>query len=283
MKVSIGVWVLCNFVDMTVATTYNFLFEGNRLAYRKQGTGASVLLALHGFGQSSLAYKSFNTLAGNQFTVFSLDLFFHGNSQYVGRELLTKTDWQRLIDAFLQSQNIQRFSLAGFSLGGRFALVIVEAFAHRLDQLILIAPDGITRNGWYSLATNSGVGRRLFRYLLRHLPMLTAIGHTMTRLGLLNRTVMRFAEISLGTVEQRDLVYRSWTQFRLIHPDLKVISDLLNSHPVQVRFFTGAFDRLVPGTYIFPLTKRLRHYELTVFKTGHNHLTELAAEKLSQK
>ena len=222
-------------------------------------------------------------MAGNQFTVFAMDLFSHGNSQYVSRELLTKTDWQRLIGAFLQSQDIQRFSLVGFSLGGRFALATVEAFADRLDQLILIAPDGITRNGWYSLATNSGVGRRLFRYLLRHLPMLTAIGHTMTRLGLLNRTVMRFAEISLGTVEQRDLVYRSWTQFRLIHPDLNAIGSLLTTYPVQVRFFTGAFDRLVPGTYILPLTKRLRQYELTIFKTGHNHLIELAAEKLSQK
>ena len=155
---------------MTVATTYNFLFEGNRLAYRRYGTGESVLIAFHGFGQSSQVYKSFNTLAGNQFTVFAMDLFSHGNSQYVSRELLTKTDWQRLIGAFLQDQTIQRFSLAGFSLGGRFALATVEAFADRLDQLILIAPDGITRNGWYSLATNSGAGRRLFRYLLRDLP-----------------------------------------------------------------------------------------------------------------
>ncbi|CAN5589082.1 hypothetical protein BH09BAC4_BH09BAC4_10720 [soil metagenome] len=268
---------------MTVTTTYNFLFEGNRLSYQKQGTGRSMLLAFHGFGQSSLAYKSFNSLAGNQFTVFAIDLFFHGNSQYVSRKLLTKSDWQRLIGAFLQDQSIHRFSLIGFSLGGRFALATVEAFADRLDQLILIAPDGITRNGWYSLATNSGVGRWLFRYLLRHLPMLTAIGHTMTQLGLLNRTVMRFAEISLGTSEQRDLVYRSWTQFRLIHPSLKTIDNLLDTYPVQVRFFTGAFDRLVPGTYISPLTKRLRHYELTVFKTGHNHLIELTAEKLSQE
>ncbi|GAB4036475.1 alpha/beta fold hydrolase [Spirosoma jeollabukense] len=268
---------------MTGATTYNFLFEGNRLAYRKQGTGASMLLAFHGFGQSSLAYKPFNSLAGSQFTVFAIDLFFHGNSQYVSCNLLTKTDWQRLIGAFLQAHDIHHFSLVGFSLGGRFALATVEAFADRLDQLILIAPDGITRNGWYRLATNSGVGRRLFRYLLRHLPMLTTIGHTLTQLSLLNRTVMRFAEMSLGTSEQRDLVYQSWTQFRLIHPDLKTISKLLNTYPVRVRFFTGAFDRLVPGTYISPLTKQLRHYELTIFKTGHNHLIELTAEKLVQK
>ena len=170
----------------------------------------------------------------------------------------------------------------GFSLGGRFALTAVEAFADRLDELILIAPDGITRTVWYRLATTTDAGRCLFRWVLRHLLAFNQIGHALVGIGLLNRTAMRFAELSLSTTKQRLLVYTVWTQFRLITPHLKTVSALLNQHQVRLQFFTGAFDRIVPGTYILPLANRLQRYELTVLKTGHNHLIELTAEELGE-
>lgn len=260
-----------------------FEFEGHRIAFRTRGSGPASLLAFHGFGQDSQVFEPVTDRLGDAFTIYSLDLFFHGNSQYGGSHLLTKTDWQRLIDAFLERQQIKRFSLMGFSLGGRFALTTTEFFADRIDQLILIAPDGITQSQWYRAGTSSALGRWLFRYVLRHLSILKYVGHALTRLGLLNRTAMRFAEISLGTPEQRALVYDTWTRFRLIRPDLNCLGRLLNTESVRTRFFTGAFDRLVPGGFILPLTKRLRQYELTVLQTGHTHLIELAAVELAQR
>lgn len=266
---------------MTAADDVLFFdYEGNRLAYRKIGHGPATLVAFHGFGQNGRVFYPLDETVGHRFTVFAIDLFFHGGSQYVGGQLLTKTDWQRLLGAFLETQRIGRFSLMGFSLGGRFALTVVEAFADRLDQLILIAPDGIIRSVWYRLATATNGGRWLFQYGLRQLSAFNQIGHTLVRVGLLNRTAMRFAELSLSTSAQRALVYAVWTQFRLITPDINAVSALLNRHLVRVRLFTGAFDRIVPGTYMLPLTDQLQRYELTVLKTGHNHLIELTAEEL---
>lgn len=119
--------------------------------------------------------------------------------------------------------------------------------------------------------------------MLRRLPLLHTIGHGLVRLNLLNRTAMRFAEISLATSQQRDLIYQTWTQFRLIRPDLVAVSSQLNAQLVRVHLFAGAFDRIVPGWYVLPLTDRLRRYELTLLKTGHNHLIELAGKHLAQR
>ena len=94
---------------------------------------------------------------------------------------------------------------------------------------------------------------------------------------------MRFAELSLSTSNQRALVYTVWTQFRLIASDINTVSALLNQYTVRVQFFVGAFDRIIPGTYILPLIDQLQRYELTALKTGHNHLIELTAEKLSEE
>lgn len=265
---------------MITTEVRTFQFENSQVSYRKYGCGSKVLLAFHGFGQTNAAFACMEAYCGELFTIFALDLFFHGSSHYVGDSILSKSTWNRLLDAFLQTHRIHRFSLMGFSLGGRFALTSVEHVADQLDQLILIAPDGITRNGWYRLATGSRLGRALFRYGLRHLSVLHWLGQSMIQIGMVNRSLLRFAELSLSTPEQRTLAYQSWTQFRLIRPDLKAIAHILHKSTIRVQFFTGAADRIVPGNYILPLTKRLRQYELTVLPTRHTRLVELAAEQL---
>lgn len=266
---------------MTATNVHLFDFNGNQIAYRKFGYGPATLLAFHGFGQSSQIYWSIERRLGRQFTIFALDLFFHGSSRYTGSQLLTKTDWSELLTAFLNEQRIARFSVMGFSLGGRFALVTAENFASRLDQLILIAPDGITYNFWYSLATGSSPGRRFFRYMLEHLFVLNRLGYILIRFGLLDQSIIRFVDARLNSPHHREQIYQTWTHFRHIRPDLACISKDLNTYPIRTHFFTGAFDQLVPGTYILPLAKRLRHYTLTVLKTGHNRLIELAVDALS--
>ncbi len=266
---------------MTVASEVLFFdFGGHRLAYRLIGHGPSVLIAFHGFGQDGRVFCSLNETSDDRFTIVAIDLFFHGHSQYTSDQLLTKTGWQTLMGAFLANRHIHTFSLLGFSLGGRFALALVEAFADRIQQLILIAPDGITRSIWYRLGTTTPLGRWVLRYGLRHLSVLNHVGHALVRMGLLNRTAMRFAELSLSTAAQRKLVYNVWTRFRHIYPDIPGVAALLNHCPVRVRFFTGAFDRIVPGTYIGPLKNCLHHYELTVLKTGHTHLIDLTMRAL---
>ena len=259
-----------------------FDYEGNRLAYRKVGHGPTIVIAFHGFGQSSQVFGPVNQLIGHQYTVVAIDLFLHGGSLYRAGNLLTKPYWHRLMGAFLEVGRINRFSLMGFSLGGRFALATAEAFADRLDELILIAPDGITYSTWYQLATKTNVGQRLFGYGLRHLSTLNQLGHALVWLGILNRTIMRFAELSLSTTRQRALVYAVWTQFRLIDSNIAEVATLLNHHLVQVRFFLGAFDQIIPGAYMLPLTNKLQRYELTVLRAGHNHLIELTAVELSR-
>ncbi len=263
---------------MTTASSVQFFdCHRGRVAFRVFGNGPAILLAFHGFGQDGRAYKPFQNQSDNSFTIYAIDLFLHGKAQLTDGPLLTKADWQQLIRDFLLAQGIDRFSLMGFSLGGRFALTTLEAFADRIDQLWLIAPDGITRSFWYRLATQSSTGRWLFRYTLRHLSVLNRVGHALVRAGLLNRTAMRFAELSLATPQQRQLVYDAWTQFRHIRPNIDAVATVLNSFPVHVRFFTGAFDRIVPGHYILLLTDRLQQYDLTVLKTGHTHLIERVA------
>ncbi|GAB3912484.1 hypothetical protein GCM10028803_55840 [Larkinella knui] len=245
----------------------------------KLSNGPVPLLAFHGIGQDHRAFEPLAQQLEGRYAMYAFDLFFHGSqSAPASDDVLTKQRFQEIIQAFLHQHSIERFAVIGFSMGGRFALATAEAFPQQTTELILLAPDGITISPWYRIATQSGLGRRLFRYFLQHMPLFHRFGQVFLSVGLINRSVLRFAESTLATVEQRKSVYNSWVYFRKLHFNLSELSELLNNHPVRVRFFAGYFDQVLPVSYIKPLSRRLHAYELTVLKTGHNRLIEKVAK-----
>ncbi|MCY7356071.1 MAG: alpha/beta hydrolase [Rudanella sp.] len=244
------------------------------------------MLCFHGIGQNGLAYEPFGAALASTFTVYSFDLFYHGQSSglhgntYQPNEALTPDHWAAILTAFLDEKNIDRFSVTGFSMGGVFAFATAQRFAARLDQLWLLAPDGITTNAWYSFATGSGFGRGVFRFFLNHLSLLRGVSNTLVRLGLIDRSLVRFAQSTLATPEQRERVYRSWIAFRPLRPHLDSLLETLNEHPIRVRVFLGQFDRVLPREAVEPLLQRLPTCELVMLKVGHNGLVEAVAQSM---
>lgn len=245
----------------------------------KLSDGPVPLLAFHGIGQNHRVFEPLARALEGRYSVYAFDLFFHGTPPVsTSDDVLTKQRYREIILVFLQQHQIERFSVIGFSMGGRFALATAEAFSQRIQELILLAPDGITISPWYRLATSTGWGRRLFRYVLKHMPVLHRLGQFFSSTGLINRSVLRFAESTLATPEQRESVYNAWVYFRKLYFDHRKLSKLLNNQPIRTRFFVGYFDQVLPVSFIAPLTRRLQSYELTVLKTGHNRLIEKVAK-----
>ena len=247
----------------------------------KLSNGPVPLLAFHGIGQDHRVFKPLAQQLEGRYAVYAFDLFFHGSQPApASDDVLTKQRFQEIIQAFLHHHQVDRFAVLGFSMGGRFALSTAEAFPKHTTELILLAPDGVTISPWYRMATNTGLGRQLFRYFLKHMPLFHRFGQLFLALGLINRSVLRFAESTLATPEQRESVYNAWVYFRKLQFDHQKLSFSLNNHPVRVRFFAGYFDQVLPVSYIHPLSQQLHAYELTVFKTGHNRLLERVAKIL---
>lgn len=262
-----------------------FSFQNSRLTYYKWGNGPAVMLCFHGIGQDGRAFEPFGRALASMFTVYSFDLFYHGQSSglnggtYQPNEAITPHYWAAILTAFLDEKKINRFSVSGFSMGGVFAFATAQRFATRLNQLWLLAPDGITTSLWYQFATGSGFGRGIFRFFLNRLPLLRNLSDTLVRLGWLDRSLARFVQSTLSTTEQRERVYRSWIGFRPLRPKLNLLAKTLNEHPIQVRIFLGEFDRVLPREAVQPLLNQLTTCELVIVKVGHNRLIEAVAQK----
>jgi pimeloyl-ACP methyl ester carboxylesterase len=241
-----------------------------------------VWLAFHGIGQDSSCFEPFADKLAQTHTIYSIDLPFHGKSRNTNwPAIITSAYWQSLINAFTSAHGINRFSLVGYSMGGRFALITAPPFADRLDEVLLLAPDGITEDPWFNLATSTKAGRLLLRIFLRYTKLFLALGHGLVRLSLLHAGLLRFAEATMQTPDQRDQIYRSWTGFRTLRTNISIFTKAMTAHGVRVRLFLGEYDAVLPRRHTRPLEKAQEGVcEVTVLPTGHTSLVRRVAAQL---
>src|SRR5690606_13908754 len=121
------------------------------------------LLAFHGYGQEG-SYYEVMARALPEYRVLAVDLFFHGKSTLSKADQpLSKSLLQEFIQNMLEKERVERFSVMAFSMGGKFALAILEKYHRQINHLYLIAPDGIKTHLLYSLATYPGWLQGLFK------------------------------------------------------------------------------------------------------------------------
>lgn len=254
------------------------------LTFIKYGSGPIVWLAFHGIGQDSRCFEPFAQPLAQTHTIYSIDLPFHGAGRTANwPSIITSAYWQSLLETFLIDQAIDRFSVIGFSMGGRFALITAQSFATRIDEVLLLAPDGITEDPWFKLGTSTQAGRALLRFFLLNTRLLLSLGYGLVRLGLLNAALLRFVDATMQTPDQRDQLYRSWTGFRTLTTDLPRFAKTMTDHGVRVRLFLGQYDAVLPTQHTQPLLDVMPACEVTLLPTGHTSLVRRVAMQLEKE
>lgn len=242
------------------------------------GKGPKVMLAFHGIGQDHRCFLPLVEVLEEQYTFYLFDLPFHGQSPALTDEKLSMEAWKAYIEDVLLEEGIERFSVMGFSMGGKFALATLQLLAPQIESCWLLAPDGITESPWYRLATRFWVTQKLFSFFVHNVPSFKTLADALIKVGLVNKSAVKFAESTLATPAQRERVYRSWIGFSTIRPNCALIAELVKKHKIEVRIFLGKYDALLPQKYILPLTKRLPSIPVVILSTGHHRLVDKVAE-----
>lgn len=258
------------------SSAHFFQYQQARLHYTKTGDGQQVVLLFHGFGQDKNIFDQLATTHFKSYTLYAFDLFFHGKSSWgYSEEPLEKHFWITCMKAFLSENKIEKFSVVGFSLGGRFALSLIEGFSKQVDHLYLLAPDGIKTSFWYSLATYPVLFRKLFKSMINHPNRFFNIANMLTRLSVMDKGLIRFAESQMNTEEKRNRVYYSWVVFRHLSFSQKKLIALLNTCQTPVTLVLGEFDKVITHKNLHPFVKRVPQMKLVLLRCGHNDLIQV--------
>lgn len=250
-----------------------FDFEQVKLHYRIWQGGQAYLLAFHGFGQKSDEFATLAKALAPNYSLIGIDLFYHGNSYWPEAEqALTQDYWQKLLHAFLSELSIDRFSLAGFSLGGKLVLASLQAFPERIDHIYFIAPDGIKTSFWYSLATYPHWARRYFRRLVDKPQQFFRMASLLRKLNLVDKGIIRFASSQMNTPDKRQRVYNSWVVYSKLRFSMPQIAKLIRKHNIGLSMFLGKYDRIMTLENMTRLLQHLDEYSLEILDAGHNTL-----------
>lgn len=140
-----------------------------RLHIEISGTGDPLLL-IHGMGSASTAWKTIRPLLNSDFTVITVDLPGHGQTPFLpGRPMDPHSLALNVFDE-MSAQGIERFHLAGNSLGGWVSLEMASTYPERILSLTGIAPAGLWLNPYNARYPGTAIARFLARYTYKLAP-----------------------------------------------------------------------------------------------------------------
>jgi len=262
-------------------------FKRSQVSYYCFGSGKNIALCFHGYGEEGTLYRFFERYAGNDYTFYAIDLPFHGKTEWNEGLLFTHNDLQEIVSEILDHHNFTsqianlKYSLLGFSLGGRIALSLYQAQPEAIDKIILLAPDGLKVNFWYWLATQTSIGNKLFSFSMKKPGWFLGFLKLVNKLGLVNASIFKFVNYYIGNKCARQLLYQRWMTLRKLKPDRKRIKNYICQYQTKTRLVYGKYDRIILPVRGEKFKQGIEEFcTITVIDSGHqvvheNHVQQI--------
>ena len=218
------------------------------LSYRYyQSKNSEVIFLFHGFGQTKGLFETFVPSVLPYYSVIAVDLFFHGESTVNEKDNdpISINRWNALFNQIVEKHVINRFSLLSYSMGSRFVVTLLNAYAARINKIVLIAPDGFGNNFWFGVATSTKLTRSMFWLTMKQPWWILLIVRIFGATGLFNSITKRFIERNLKSGEDRRKIYASWIYFRELTISKDDFVRLICENKIDLMFFCGKEDQLV--------------------------------------
>lgn len=259
--------------------------NNSTIHYRQFGIGPKLLFCFHGYGRESYTFSFLERRLGNAFTIIAIDIPYHGLTEWK-EELTFKPIY--LIQFLLQirrslNKEDSKFSILGFSMGGRIALYLTQLLPDQVERLVLLAPDGLSFNFWRWLGSQTLIGSKLLHYTIHHPQWLKWLINKAIKWHVIHRGLANFIEYYIYDEEHRKTLYMRWISMRKFKPSTSKLKQLIKKNHLPVRMLFGAFDRVIPYAGGERFKQGIEEFAtLEVIESGHNLLSEAHGKKIAQ-
>jgi pimeloyl-ACP methyl ester carboxylesterase len=257
-----------------------------KVHYHEYGTGNKPLLAFHGYGMTG---KQFNVLERSlmqQYRIYGFDHFFHGESKladWTEQQILAgmpKVMVRTYVDEWFKIHGKQRFSVMGYSIGANLAMILIEDYADMIDEVILMAPDGIAVYKGFEILLNKIWGRYGFSLITKSKWLAPSLLKILKKIEIIDDSLYQIAFNEIDTEQKRQDVYYTLNLIRLLKPDTRKIAELINRHQIGCTFIFGRHDNLFPLKPALPFIKSLATAKVHEIEMGHWLVTKQLDEYL---
>ena len=256
-------------------------YRNSSISYRLTGNGPRLAICFHGYGENARTFDFLATYAGNEYRFLAIDLPFHGQTDWKEGLELEPAGLDSILYSILDQLSINRhapdfrYTLVGYSLGGRICLSLYQLRPAAADRIVLLAPDGLKVSFWYWLATQTSAGNRFFAFTMRKPQWFFGMVRLLYKTGFLNASIFKFVRYYIGDPVVRQQLYDRWTALRKFRPTLPAIKNEIRRNHTQVRLLYGIHDRIILSSVGKKFCLNIEsHCQLTEIHAGHQVLHE---------
>ncbi|MBA3827542.1 MAG: alpha/beta hydrolase [Taibaiella sp.] len=242
--------------------------ESGKLHYLRSGNGKKILLAFHGYGNSASLFSSFTNYLGKEYTIISIDLPYHGKSEWSEKEALKKKDIIILADHFTKQHHVEKISLLGYSIGGKVCLSMVQEIPEKIDKVLLIASAGLIFEPFFHFVTRNFAGRKLFTGLLTNPKKYLQVIDWLKNRKLIAENRYRFVNY-VQSEESRKFLLRAWPALKNMVPDQRKLKAIIRQYRIPICIFMGKYDKIIPADTALRFQKGLDTVSVTILPKGH--------------
>lgn len=246
-----------------------------KVHFHEYGTGNKPLLAFHGYGMTGKQFHVLEQSILPKYHIYGFDHFFHGDSKLDGwteQQILAGMP-KNLVRNYMQEWfNIygeQRISVMGYSIGANLALILVEEYPHLIDDVILMAPDGLSVYKSLHFILHKPLGRVLFGWATKSKWLAPFILKTVKKTGLIDESLYQIAYNEIDTEQKRLDTYYTLNLIRLLKPDAAAVAGLINQYKIKCLLIFGRHDHLFPKSAAMPFIGMLNDAEVHEVELGH--------------
>jgi len=254
--------------------------------YHEYGGGSKPMLAFHGYGMTGRQFHVLERSVLQEYHVYGFDHFFHGESKLSGwtEQQITAGMPKAMVRAYVEEwfkiHGRQRFSVMGYSIGANIALILVEEYADLIDEVILMAPDGLSVYKGFDILLNKPWGRYFFRKVTKSKWLAPSLLKSLKKVGFIDDSLFNIAYNEIDTEQKRQDVYYTLNLIRLLKPDTARIASLINQHDIKCMIIFGKHDNLFPRLAALPFINSLKEAEVHELASGHWLVTKELDEYL---
>lgn len=258
--------------QMSAAQSGIIRYKENEVHCLRIGRGKKLLIAFHGFGNDASIFIPLGEALAKEYTTVAIDLPGHGQTRWKDA-FFEKSGLMAIVQGIRNEFGVGKFSLAGYSLGGRAALCVAELQASWIDKMVLLAPDGLEKNFWYSFATRNPAGKILFRSMMKQPEKWLRRVDILRRYKLIDESRFRFARTQLSDEKVRHRLSYVWPVTSRLIVGLPIVRFNLKKQKTELHLFMGRHDRIFPPAQGERFVRGLKNARLHVLESGHQLLT----------
>lgn len=243
------------------------------------GIGPQLMIALHGFGDRARMFAVLEPALAERYTFVAIDWPFHGQTIWPSNRF-EKKDLLAIIQLILLKEGKTRFSLMGFSFGGRLAQAMLPELIPQLDKLFLLSPDGVETKGM-TMAVRTPIVIRKFLYKILERPnwflKILSFGQ---KIGLVPGMINHFLASNLSRPDRFQRTFGCWLSLDSFYLRRRNIKALLKERKLPTAIYYGKKDEMIRFETLQKMTKGLPNVQLFVLNEGHRLIGEHLGERL---